>query len=175
MAAALLALLPYGAHAQFRIMEVEFEAGVGYTGVNEQAWVTSNGSLLGSHRTASGGDVRVFLVPLGPIRIGAEAGYHFFWSYQAIFGTRLVVGHVDADHVSLVARVEPVSRLVLEVGGGIQFFDEFRDPGFQAAVHYYIPINPHLSMPIGVRGDLVLDSATKMFAVVATAGFSLRP
>jgi len=61
------------------------------------------------------------------------------------------------------------------VGGGAQFFDGFTDVGLQGAIRYAIPVNERLSIPIGVRADLILDSTTPLLPVMITAGFEIRP
>ena len=170
-----LALPLGGAHGQgLSLTDVEFDAGVGYSIVNANAWL-GGGTLLTSNRLASGGDGRVIFYSAGAFRLGAEVGYHYYWSFQAIFGANAVIRNVDADHVSLVVRVQATSRITLDVGGGIQFFDGFKDPGLQGALRYAIPVNEHVSIPIGVRADVILDSSTTLVPVIFTAGFALKP
>jgi hypothetical protein len=170
-----LTLLPARATAQgLSLGDVEFDGGVGYSFVNVTAWL-AGGTLVSDNRLASGGDGRVIFFNSGPFRLGAEVGYHYYWSYRAIFGTSGVIRDVDADHISLVARVLITPRLSLDVGGGAQFFDGFTDVGLQGAIRYAIPVNERLSIPIGVRADLILDSTTALLPVMLTAGFAIRP
>ena len=173
MAGALLVPSGHAIAQGFSLTDVEFDAGAGYSFVNAQAWL-AGGTLLTEHRLASGGDGRVIFFTSGPFRLGFEVGYHYYWSYEAIFGTNAVIRDVDADHMSLVARVT-TGRLSLDLGGGAQFFDGFTDPGLQGAIRYAIPVNERLSIPLGVRADLIFDSNAKLLPVMVTGGFSIRP
>ena len=158
----------------FSLTDVEFHFGAGYSIVNATAWL-GGGALVDDNRLASGGDGLLIFYQSGRFRLGAEVGYHYYWSYRAIFGTNGVIRDVDADHVSLFARVLPFSRLSLDVGGGPQFFDGFTDLGLQGALRYAIPVNEHLSIPIGVRADLILDANSTLLPVILTAGFAIKP
>ena len=173
LAGALTLPLNRAAAQGLALTDVEFEFGAGYSAVNAQAWL-AGGALVSDNRLASGGDGRVIFFSTGPLRAGLEVGYHYYWSYKAIFGSNGVIRDVDADHVSLVGRVLPTPRLSFDIGAGVQFFDGFSDIGLQGAIRYAIPVSEHLSVPIGVRGDLILDRNATLFPVMLTAGFAIR-
>lgn len=169
----LILLLPGRAAAQLRLMEAEFDASAGYSIVNATAWVAP-GQLTSSSKLAYGGDARVFVAQLGRIKLGLEAGHHNFWSFRAIYTPNLVLGDVNADQVSAVLRL-PLGRFNVDVGGGAQIFDEFTDAALHGAVRYAVPLKPQVSMPIGLRADVIFDGHTILAPLLVTIGFSLQP
>jgi hypothetical protein len=81
---------------------------------------------------------------------------------------------VSAMRLMLVARLEPTNRFFAEVAAGPHFFDDYNDLGVYAGIGYRIPLSANLTLPIKLRGGVILDSDQNLYPVSLSAGLSFR-
>jgi hypothetical protein len=153
---------------------LEAEGGVGTTFVDKQKWSGTISPLSDWNTTAYAGNARLFFARLGSLRIGAEAGYNYFWWYTTgAAGTPYTYGP-HATRVGPVVRAGLGRRMAVDGGAAAYIFPGGTDYGVNAALGYFIPVGRQLSLPIKVRGDLVFDPSTTLASVLMLVGLSYR-
>ncbi|HKJ93316.1 MAG TPA: hypothetical protein VJ957_09110 [Longimicrobiales bacterium] len=148
-------------HAAAQIA-TELHGGVGYTSVSVDAWAGTSAQDWG--QMASGYYVQVFPYQRGRISVGGELGYEYFFWYDIFYNGYTSTRNVSATRVAAVARLGLGGPAYAEAAASMHLFDGFSDPGIGVGVGYMLPINEHFSVPLGLRGDLVLDPDTQLFA-----------
>lgn len=155
----------------------ELDALGGYTMVNIERWSRFR-RVDARSQDLAGGLGRVFVVYLGQLRVGAEAGsQHLFW-YQlkaqspAVIVRRRV--NVAPQYGGIVVRLVERSRLDVDYGFGFHFFDETSRPGSHFAATFRIVQWRGFSLPIGARVATILDEDAMMVPIALKAGLALR-
>ena len=157
------------AHGQ---ITVELYGGVGYSGVDLEAWSQSDPNDWGQFM----GEVYATAYPLhfGNISLGAEVGYqHFFWYTTPVPGYSWSYEYnVDAIRLLLLMRANLYENLFIEFGPGAFLFGEWTDYGLMASVGYRVDITEKIAIPVKLRTEIILDKDSNLYPVGLSFGVS---
>ncbi len=111
--------------------------------------------------------------------VGIDAGYHrlYYWEERYLasgYGTYYRWGDVSTMHAGPVIEICK-HRLFLQAGGNIRIFTDESGvvPGIMGAAGYDIKLSEKLSVPLGLRADVVFGSGTPV-AVNFSFGLKYR-
>ena len=152
----------------------EAEGGVGITSVNREKWAGAITPPSDWDMMAYAGNARLFFARLGNLRLGAEAGYNYFFWYTVTGAGYPITYEPHATRVGPVVRAGLGLQMAVDGGAAAYIFPDGAVFGVNAALGYFIPVGRQLSVPIKVRGDLVLASSTTLASVQALVGLSYR-
>ena len=150
----------------------EFSGGIGFTSVDKNKWATGV-ALDDWNQMGYAADARLFFANAGPAQFGAEAGYRYFWYYEALYAGTRIYRDVAATRLGAVARLPIAQQLAFDLGGAVYVFDGFTDPGVSAALVYQVPAGP-ITLPLHFRTDVVMDSDAMMIHSGITLGFGVK-
>ncbi len=152
---------------------LELEFGLGYTKVNRRAW--AGASPYDWEQMLWMGSGRLYLRPWGPLRLGFEAGYRYFWWYEIPYNNYRLSYDVESTHFALLLRFALGDYASFDLGGGVEKFDGFTDPAADAALRFHIPLGSRLELLFGPRVGVVFDSDTKLitFGFTSSLGFKI--
>ena len=153
---------------------LEVEGGIGITSVDKEKWAGTITPLSDWNMTAYAGGARLFFARLGTMWLGAEAGYDYFWWYTTTGAGYPITYGPHATHVGPVVRVPLGRRMAVDGGAAAYLFPDGTVFGVNAALGYFIPLGRQLSLPIKVRGDVVLATAATVVSARALVGLSYR-
>jgi hypothetical protein len=153
---------------------LEVEGGAGYTSVDAQKWSETITPLEDWNTTAYLGGARLFFARAGSLRLGAEAGYNYFFWYTTTGAGYGITYEPHATRVGPVVRASLSPRVAADAGVAAYIFPDGTVLGANAAVGYFIPAGPRLSIPVRVRADVVFASVTMVASVTGTVGLSYR-
>lgn len=122
--------------------------------------------------TAYGGNARLFFTRLGKMRLGAEAGYTYFFWYTVTGAGYPITYSPHATRVAAVLRSGLGRQMALDAGAGIYMFPSGTNLGVNAALGYFVPVGRRWSLPIKVRGDVVFTPSTTLMSALALVGLS---
>ena len=178
--AALALGLPRATSAQERRASpwsFELDALGGYTMVNIERWSRFR-RVDARSQDLAGGLGRVFVVYLGQLRVGAEAGFqHLFWYQIEGQSPGLIVRrrvNVAPQYGGVVFRLVERSRLDVDYGFGFHFFGETSRPGTHFSATFRLVKWRGFSLPIGARFATILDEEAMMVPIALKAGVSFR-
>ena len=151
---------------------VELYGGIGYSGVDLEAWSQSDPNDWGQIMS----EVYATAYPLhfGNISIGAEFGYQYYfwyttpvpnysWSYEY---------NIDAIRLLVLMRVNFHDNIFAEFGPGAFMFGDWTDFGLMASIGYRIDITEHIAIPVKLRTEIILDRDANLYPVGLSAGVS---
>ncbi len=145
---------------------------LGRTKVDIESW-GGNGSM-NEELFASGIVGRYFHPSAKRYQFGVELGWIYYFYYEVDFPPFTLYRDVSATHVGPVMRFPINEKTVVDVGVNLHMFEDFTDFGLSAGLSYKVPIKPELSLPVGVRTTIVLDSDAMLLVIGGTVGLSLR-
>jgi len=155
----------------------ELDALGGYTMVDIESWSRFR-RVDARSQDLAGGLGRVFVVRLGQLRVGAEAGFqHLFWYQLEAQSPGLIVRrrvNVAPRYGGVVFRLVERSRLDVDYGFGFHSFDETSRPGSHFAATFRVLQWRGFSLPIGARFATILDEEAMMVPIALKAGVSFR-
>jgi len=155
-------------------LQLEVTGGVGFTVVNMDSW---GGALLNNFSKMAYWASARLLIPTGTgLRLGVEAGYHYFFWWNDYVGPPSYIYQytVTATHLAGLVRLPVAPRITLDLGGGMHFFNNAgTHAGALAALNLNLPAGK-VTIPIGVRADAIFTNPM-LLPVVLNAGvrFSL--
>ncbi len=152
----------------------EIEGGAGVSLVDKQKWSGTISPLDDWNTTAYVGGGRLLFARFGALRLGAEAGYHYFWWYTTSAAGYPITREPHATAVGPVVRASLGPRLALDGGAAAYLFPGGTDLGVNGALGYFVPAGRRWSLPVKVRADVVFDASTTLLAVVGLVGVSYR-
>ena len=139
----------------FTQTQVELYAGVGYTGVDVDAWY--GGGVEDWFTMMGEAYVVAYPFHFGGISLGAEIGYqYFFWYTVPVFGYSWVYEYqVDAIRIMALLRTRIKNNGFAEIGPGAYIISDWVSPGIMASLGYRIQISEKLAVPIKFRTEFV--------------------
>jgi hypothetical protein len=154
---------------------IDVFVGAGHTATDVEGWAKTR--LLDWSQFLSDGHAQLFLLGLGPARLGVEAGHSDFMWYEYdscpnCAQTHYADRYVAATRVLAVAQVG--SRVFAELAGGVHMFDGFTDLGAYGGFGVRIPLVGRLELPIKARAGIILDSDEKLIPITLSGGLSYR-
>lgn len=171
-AVAVLTLVPAELRAQ---RSIEVFAGAGHTETDVEGWAKTR--LTDWSQFLFDGHAQLFLLGLGPARLGVEAGQSDFMWYE-FNSCGNCVQPVYTDRYVAATRVLGVaqfgSRVFAELAGGMHMFDGFTDLGAYAGFGVRIPLVGRLELPIKARAGIILDSDETLIPLTLSGGLSYR-
>ncbi len=174
LAAALALALSFGLAAPMLAQGIiEADIGVGYSAVNTTSWAGT--TPWDWNQTSTTEYVQGFLAH-GTVALGAELGYQNFFRYTVQytgggFPAYYTYG-VHAWRLMALARFGQAHGIFADAGLGAEIFPGGTDAAVAGALGYMITAGKKLSVPIKVRGDLVLDKDAKLFPLTASVGLA---
>ena len=157
---------------------IELSGGLGYTAVDLDAWVGSGAIAQDWNQFMSQVYVQLHLTDLGPMTLGIEAGYqYFFWT-----SVRVPYGDfpIFRDHSTCAVRLMATGRLPLasgffaDLGAGAYLFEDWTAWGLTAALGRQFALTPQLSVPVKLRTSVVLDADAPMLPLGLSAGLAYQ-
>jgi len=136
-------------------VSVELEAGAGYTVIDIEALAEGYGEFAHDwnqfmYRFAA----RAFFGPPSGLRIGAEAGYQYFYWYSVLvpYGDYPIYREYDQEGTTVLGVVRLKSgRALVDLGAGVALLDETR-PMISASVG----ANVFAGLSVWARADAIL-------------------
>jgi hypothetical protein len=153
---------------------LEIEGGAGYTSVDAQKYSETITPLSDWNTTAYTGGARLFFARAGSLRLGAEAGYSYFFWYNTGAAGYPITREPHATRVGAVARAALSPRIAADAGVAAYIFPGGTVVGANAALGYFVPLGPKLSIPVRVRVDVPFTSAAMVVGITGTVGLSYR-
>lgn len=152
---------------------VEAHGGAAYTTVDIEQWARR--PVTGSEQVGTVGRLQVYFLERSGVQVGAELGYARLLSYQEPFGSTTRTVDVRAHTVSGVAQRRLSPLFVAQVAAGFYSFVNGASliPGVGAGLGARIPITDRLSLPLKLRADFIMDTATVMIPVGLSLGLSI--
>lgn len=113
-----------------------------------------------------GGYIQGLYSPNNYVSFGIDLGYQqlYYYEYRNYYGY-YNWGNIGTFHVGPVLKLEAFN-LYGEGGVHLHIFYNGVVPGIMLAGGYKIPVSDRLSIPLGLRGDVIFGSATPIAATL---------
>jgi hypothetical protein len=153
---------------------LEVEGGAGYTSVDAQKWSETISPLNDWNTTAYVGGARLLFTRAGKLRVGVDAGYNYFFWYTTSAAGYGITREPHATRAGVVVRTAMGTRIAADAGAAAYLFPDGTVFGANAALGYFIPAGPRMSIPVRVRVDVPFTSAATAISIAGTLGLSFR-
>ncbi len=165
-----LALFFISLSASSQKFEIGLNAIAGYTIVNVQTAMEK--VLTDWNQFSYGGNVYGLFGLKENLSVGLETGFHqlYFWEEYYGYGGYYRWGDISTIHLGPIAELK-ANNLFAQTGLNLRFFINGSGivPALMFGGGYKIPLTGSISLPVGVRADVVFGSATPI-AVNLTIG-----
>lgn len=164
---------PLAQSQENRSLALEAEGVVGYTGVDIEKWARVT-RVETRDQVSYGVNLRLFLAFLDKAHVGLEVGSHHLFRYTVLTQTGFLATRdrrtVAAQQVGIVARFKASPKFLVDVGGGFRYLGENSLPAVHVAVKYRLFERRKISLPLGMRLDMILDDAVTAVPISLASG-----
>ena len=149
---------------------------MGYTAVDVTLWDDRSAIDDGDH-SSFGIAARGLLAQMGSTSVGIEIGQHRLFSYRRqrveTGGVVIQTNVVQGIHFMAFGRVLETRRFFIDLGAGFQGTGDASVPMLTSSASFVVLRSRRVSVPLGIRGNLIMSEPAFAAAVAAKLGISI--